>query len=205
MTNNRKRKPGGGCKPRGPVANKQENFSTRISAETRREIELVAKAKGWSISQAAEYLLKLGAQEEREQFTINETKALRFLVGQLADECSLAIEGKTYEWFADRFAFEAFEHALSLLCDKLRPINNELRAVAASGKYKAYSEVLKSPKALGETQFLGLLWEMDTFEPKNASAYLHEYGLASREAGTLERYRRALASTKKTLKLGGKP
>ena len=56
----RKRAPGGGRKPAGPISGKLSIFSTRITHETRVALEAEAGMTGQSISQVAEQLINLG-------------------------------------------------------------------------------------------------------------------------------------------------
>jgi hypothetical protein len=53
----RKRIPGGGRHPQGPVAAKRSTFATRITVETREWLEAEAERLGWSLSQVAERVL----------------------------------------------------------------------------------------------------------------------------------------------------
>jgi hypothetical protein len=59
MAKSRKRKriPGGGRKPKGPIANKRAAFATRITADTRQWLEAEARKRGWSLSQVAEWAI----------------------------------------------------------------------------------------------------------------------------------------------------
>ena len=154
----RKRAPGGGRKPARPISGKLSNFSTRITAETRRALEAAAKETGQSISQVAERLIKGGLAEMRAANRDPAMRALCFLIAQLADHIvgPKAIEGETeypvYNWRADPFFYRAFKIAVGQLLDALEP-PGPIKAyeVTASGDVDAslrrYLETFKTPEA----------------------------------------------------------
>src|SRR5262249_51311773 len=77
----RKRRPGGGRKPKGVFAGKREWFSTRITPETRAALEQEVAAKpGQSISQVAERLLVHGLDEQRWRNNHRPLRALCFAI-----------------------------------------------------------------------------------------------------------------------------
>src|SRR5205807_6186365 len=61
-----KRAPGAGRKPKGPFKAKSANFSTRITAETRAELDRLAQAKDQSLSQLVENLLREAISTSRD-------------------------------------------------------------------------------------------------------------------------------------------
>src|SRR5215467_1967926 len=85
----RRRAPGAGRKPAGPIAGKLSNFSTRITNETRLALEAQAGASGQSISQIAEQMIRLGLGTVAERERSNPTQALAFFIAELADGCSV--------------------------------------------------------------------------------------------------------------------
>ena len=122
----RKRAPGGGRKPGGPISGKLANFSTRITHETRIGLEAEAARLGQSISQVAEQLIALGLATKLERERSDPTRALAFLVGELADGCGADFGGKEFRWNTDSFAFDALTHAVRLLFERLRPSDSAL-------------------------------------------------------------------------------
>ena len=130
----RKRRSGGGRKPRGPIPNKTENFSTRISPDTRAALELEARRTGQSISQAAEVLLRIGLEERKGEQSNRPLRALFFLIEQLAEATASSGayfggtkntgENAQFEknsWRTDRYKFEAFKAAVVQLLSFLTP------------------------------------------------------------------------------------
>jgi hypothetical protein len=135
----RKRAPGAGRKPAGPISGKLSNFSTRITAETRHELEAAAKESGQSISQVAERLIKSGLAETRAGNRDPAMRALSFLIAQLADHIvgpKVVREGTEtalYDWRSSPFFYRAFKIAVGQLLDALEP----------PGPIKAYKITVK--------------------------------------------------------------
>jgi hypothetical protein len=127
MTNKNKPKrmrgPGAGRKPSGPITGKTQNFSTRITEETRGALEVEKALSGHSISQVAERLLRLGLEMHRSRENDDPTRALNYLIGTLASICSgVRRDGTRREWNNDRSVFEAFRLAIIKLLEYLKPI-----------------------------------------------------------------------------------
>jgi hypothetical protein len=133
MAKSRKRRPGGGRKPKGSIRGKGSNFSTRITAETREALEREASASGQSISQVAERLLMLGLEERRQRAANRPLRALCYVIEQIALRASegryvkypddLAAEAVRMRdmWRTDRFRFVAFKIAVGMLLDAVEP------------------------------------------------------------------------------------
>lgn len=118
----RKRKPGAGRKPAGPIAGKRSTFSTRITAETRGALEAEAAIAGQSISQLTERLLLLALELKRDRDFDDPVRALGYLIGHIAEFCrSTAEDGRDCEWYSDPSVFETFRLALGKLLEQLRP------------------------------------------------------------------------------------
>jgi hypothetical protein len=162
MTNKpRKRRPGGGRKPAGPIKGKTSNFSTRITARTRAALDAEVKASGGkSLSQVAERLLELGLAARRDRERDSATRGLLFVIGKIADECMLAApSGKRFEWKTDPFICDALRVAVSLLIEHLRPpTESDIRREFSGGAdvHELYRDVLASPEALARHVFLGV-------------------------------------------------
>jgi hypothetical protein len=157
----RKRAPGAGRKPAGPISGKLSNFSTRITHETRVGLEAEAGMSGQSISQVAEQMIALGLLTKREREQPSPTKALAFLVGQLADSCGAVFGDKTFSWNTDAFAFDAFAFAVRLLLERLpRPLDSALSRHLREGKDvdELDREMFASPESWAKHQFYQL-WD----------------------------------------------
>ena len=157
----RKRAPGGGRKPAGPISGKLSNFSTRITHETRVGLEAEAAMSGQSISQIAEQMIALGLATKREREQSSPTQAIGFLVGQLADSCSALFGDKEFSWNTDAFAFDAFAFAVRLLFERLpRPLDSALSRHLREGKDvdELDREMFASPESWAKHQFYQL-WD----------------------------------------------
>jgi len=156
----RKRAPGAGRKPAGPISGKLSNFSTRITHETRVGLEAQAAMSGQSISQVAEQMIALGLATKREREQSSPTQALAFLVGDLADGCSALFGDKTFSWNTDAFAFDALAFALRLLLERLRPSESALSRYLREGKDvdELDREMFASPESWAKHQFYQL-WD----------------------------------------------
>jgi hypothetical protein len=124
-----KRRPGGGRKPKGPIREKRETFSTRITAGTRQALEREAERAGQSISQVAERLLWSGLEARNRSRTMIPIRAISFLFERLAlAACGASIyrdsgwlENRINAWRVDPFSFRAFKLAVGMLLDYLEP------------------------------------------------------------------------------------
>src|SRR6266571_4363521 len=103
----RKRRPGGGRKPRGEFQGKTSALSTRITPVTRSTLEKAAAASGRSLSQEVELRLRRSTAPDDTR-----TKQIR-AVGALARLAAEEIERLTgASWLADRFTAEVLRHAV---------------------------------------------------------------------------------------------
>lgn len=124
-----KRRPGGGRKPKGPIREKRENFSTRITGQMRDALENEAQATGQSISQVAERLLWTGLEARRRGQKMGPIRALSFLFERIALAAanatyvrgSVRLEQRIESWMTDPFAFRAFKVAVAMLLDFFEP------------------------------------------------------------------------------------
>jgi hypothetical protein len=119
-----KRKAGPGRKPGGPIHSKTSNFSTRITPQTRQDLEAEARAAGQSVSQVAEQLLRIGVRAKREKEQPDATRSLCFLVAELSRLlCNFKdANGKpSFYWRTNPYMFEAFKLAISKFMDGIRP------------------------------------------------------------------------------------
>jgi hypothetical protein len=164
----KRRKKGVGRPPQGPIAGKVAIFSTRITAQTRGALETEAKASRQSISQAAERLIRMGLAQIHEQQTVAPTRALRFLLGQLADDCSIKPGTRRFEWYEDRFTFDAFRLAVSMFLEPLRPTQSALETQLNDGSLPSpdmWRGILGSPEELARSVVLGLWGHLQRVQP----------------------------------------
>jgi hypothetical protein len=199
----RKRKPGGGRKPKGSIRTKSEVFTTRITPNTRAAIEREAESSGQSISQVAERLLILGMETRRRRQTNRPLRALCFLIEALAlrigggqwmdigrfDDPAhqKAVTSMQDEWRTDPFRYKAFTIAVQSLFDALKP-KGEIRPPYSS-------EMLDEISAtLGENPAFTALMKNTHASPENLAAFYfanlwtqlnREHSLSERELETM--------------------
>jgi hypothetical protein len=118
----KKRAPGGGRKPSGPITGKVSTFSTRITAETRAALDAEAEVRGLSVSQVAERLLELGIGVIRDRDRTIPSQGLLCAIGMLAAKCELTLpDGRRLAWNDDAFLFDALKIAINSFLDQIRP------------------------------------------------------------------------------------
>jgi hypothetical protein len=127
MAPRRKRAPGGGRKPAGPKHGKTEAFSTRITPETRKALELEKRRTGQSVSQIAEQLIELGLETKYERQRDTPMLALGFLIDRLSIEISETRGTKQdTRWRTDPFLFRSLQEAIHELMNRLAPTGDPL-------------------------------------------------------------------------------
>jgi hypothetical protein len=166
----KRRKPGAGRPPAGPITGKKAIFSTRITEATRSALDAEARASGQSVSQVAERLIQMGLAQIQERQTSAPTRALAYLISRLADGCSIKPGNKQYLWHQDSFAFEALEQATAMLFKTLRPKTSEIQTDLSEGAIPAiWKGILSSPETLATTRFLALCEQLNSIERISAS------------------------------------
>jgi hypothetical protein len=117
MPTPRKRAPGGGRKPKGEFAGKKAAFTTRITADTRAELERGADKKGASLSQHIEFLLKTAMHRPTAEQLRHQA------LGRAVESLAANIERKTGEnWRHDPFTAQALLHAIDALLVRFAPV-----------------------------------------------------------------------------------
>jgi hypothetical protein len=116
------------------VGAKTANFSTRITPETRAAIEAEARAAHppRSVSQMAEFLIRRGLDAKRDAVRNNATRAICYLLGELAEIVApekLNTENFAFNWRSDPFLFEAFKLSFLRLMDAMRPAGDAISPV----------------------------------------------------------------------------
>ena len=178
----RKRKPGGGRKPKGSIRAKSEVFTTRITPETREALEREAKLSGQSVSQAAERLLILGMETRRQRQNYRSLRALCFLIKQLAKMAGgsqwsdinhagetrwhrKSVEKEQDEWLTNPFRYKAFTIAVQSLFEALKP-KGEIKPPFSD------ESIDQAAASFGETNsaFVALMKNVNA-SPENSAAY----------------------------------
>jgi hypothetical protein len=144
----RKRAPGAGRKPAGPISGKLANFSTRITQETRVALDAAAAESGQSISQVAERMIRLGLNTAAEREQSNPTQGLNKLIARLAEGCSVNLGDTAFPWNTDSFSFDALAFTMQLLLERLRPADSALSRYLIEHKDvdELDREMLESPE-----------------------------------------------------------
>ena len=109
---------------RKATLNKTEKFSTRISEEDRKALDLRAKLEGRSVSETAAILLRQGLNKKRNDRRSDETVALCRLISELVDIVApgtMKTDSFDFNWRTDPFLFEALRLGISNTLDALRP------------------------------------------------------------------------------------
>ena len=148
-----KRAPGGGRKPQGPFKAKSATFSTRITSDTRAELERLAKAKGHSLSQEVEFLLREVISRSRDNPP--HIQSLERAITLLAKD----IERRTGKrWNDDVFTGESLRHGIDALLLNLAPppqgevvVPPQLQQAAARSPHH-FREELSDPASFGRLQ-----------------------------------------------------
>ena len=123
------KRPGSGRKPKKAGAaptsgSKSSNFSTRITQETRDAIELAASGTHLSVSAMAQHLLLLGLKSKRDAQLNGPTRAICYLLGELAEIVApkqLKTEQHPGDWRNDPFLFETLKLSFVKMMDAVRP------------------------------------------------------------------------------------
>jgi hypothetical protein len=151
----RKRAPGAGRKPQG-FSRKAAKLTMRMEPAHRTDLERAAKKRGVSLSQAAQYYLRLGLRIDRHRDRDAHIQALGEIVALLAQW----IESKTDKhWNKDVFTSEALRRGIDVLVSHFAPrgtpatpINLEKEAAKIAKMGGDVWEAYRSPVGLGETE-----------------------------------------------------
>ena|SRR5207248_477699 len=148
-----KRAPGAGRKPQGPFKAKSANFSTRITTDTRAELDRLAKAKGHSLSQQVEHLLREAISNSRD--TPPHIRSLERAIVLLAKD----IERRTgRQWNEDPFTAETLRSGFEGMLLNFAPRPDGAVVVppqleqAAARAHPELAETFRSPVKFGRLQ-----------------------------------------------------
>jgi hypothetical protein len=146
---------GAGRKPQG-FSRKAAKLTMRMEPAHRTDLERAAKKRGVSLSQAAQYYLRLGLRIDRHRDRDPHIQALGEIVALLAQW----IESKTDKhWNKDVFTSEALRRGIDVLVSHFAPrgtpatpINLEKEAAKIAERGGDVWEAYCSPVGLGETE-----------------------------------------------------
>ena len=181
----RKRAPGGGTKPRGPFKGKSATLTTRITPETRAELERSAKEQGRSLSQEVEARLRDFANQNRPRHIRAFADAISILVTDIESRTGMSC-------LDDPFTADAVRQAISALMLRLIPVSDA--PPSPPPKIKATVAKLPSltgfmnPISLGELVYEGLIRSIE----EAALSNYETSGLSYPAPGGLSRIRHDL-------------
>lgn len=112
----RKAKPASAAPTKGI---KSANYNARIDPETFAAMELAARDSGLSVAAMAGRLIKSGLKTRREASTNDSTRALTYLLGELAG--IVAPKQIGIDWRDDPFFFDALKLSFVRIMDAIRP------------------------------------------------------------------------------------
>ena len=187
----RRRRPGGGRKPRGEFSGKSAVFSTRITPQTRKQLDRAAADNDRSLSQEIEHRL-------RESFYPDQKRPARIrALGEMVKLTAEIIEQATgAAWLADGFTAGSLRHALDFLIDHFGPVRAD-QATEVPARVEEMASVMPPPLGEGYRRPIGLA----AIETRHVIALIEggsgsrepSSGLeAVREGSDLDRYRRQL-------------
>jgi hypothetical protein len=106
-------------------------------------------------------MLKIGLATKQERSQPQPIQGLYYLLGLMADRCSIQTpEGQHFDWHSDRFVFEAFRLALSLVLDQIQPTKASLPEYLSNeqGISRVWRELLATPETWANHIFWGV-WD----------------------------------------------
>jgi hypothetical protein len=121
----RRRAAGAGRKPSGEFSRLVSQLSIRMPAETRKQLESAAAARGRSVTQELLRRLHKSFDRDRDKVRSPEVRALCFLFGAIADRVAFPpVHGPDDvipDWRTNPFLFAAFSLAVAKLLNALKP------------------------------------------------------------------------------------
>lgn len=181
MTKERKRRPGGGRKPKGEISGKSAVFSTRITPETRAALEAAARKNGRSLSQEIERRLRFGLVDSRDE--PKELQALLHAISHIAKRIAGLESGS---WRADAFRAKAFRIAVDRLLEKLSPDGPITTPANLKAFYDSipgeHSKMISTPEAFADAVMLSL-WEQIVSDERINKELFPKFSLVKRDLG----------------------
>jgi hypothetical protein len=151
----RKRAPGGGRKPKGPISGKSAWLSTRISNDTRQRLDQAAKQNDRSLSQEIELRLRRSFAEKVSDPYL---KGLAFLIRQAAEAIptSQPLQSSPYK-------FAVFKAAVDMLLTHLTP-PGPIEPPPEAAEQHEYENYWKSPALCGRAVADVVWWQLQSVE-----------------------------------------
>lgn len=161
----RKRAPGGGKKSSGEFTTLDASLTIRIRSDMREQLEAAAARNGRKISQEVQSRLKTTLiRDSNEQAPT--TRALAFLVSYLAEETTIVIDGKSFDFRQDRTVFNALRLALEMLLARLEPKETPLEDFVNEGQmHDTWKEFLRSPEDIAKQVFRDIWDYLEVAKP----------------------------------------
>jgi hypothetical protein len=194
MTNKtRKRAPGAGRKPKGPISGNAGWLQARITEDLRVQLEEAAAQNGRSLSQEAQIRLKdsfgLSAKLQK-AWGPPEVKALAHLVSRVVRSVHGGVGANPFfdagelAWHRNPFTHAAVCAAITTLLANFKPegpIEPPARVKELAERMPEQAETVMTPESVGRSCAMGLLYQLATAEPppKNADPNAH-YGESRR-------------------------
>jgi hypothetical protein len=150
----RKRAPGGGRKPKGPVPARSQ-LTVRMPDDVRAELEAAARRRNRNLTDEVIGRIRASFVRDYEQKRDPATRALLFLISQLAEQIHM---NSPIEWHQNPFMFKAFKLAVARLLDALEPSGKVQSPMAEVAR--GYLEVARGTKekpapVLAQSQWFG--------------------------------------------------
>jgi hypothetical protein len=136
-----KRKRAPGRPPQGAVR-KASWFSTRLSEDTRRQLDHAAQSKGHSVSIEAERRLRASFSKDLRKARGEFLDTLAFMQWRIAER----LPGGDLQ--TDRYRFEAFKAAITALLERLTPAG-PVTPPPFSDMPAIFAEVMRDPHVVG--------------------------------------------------------
>jgi TraY domain len=178
MTNKpRKRAPGGGRKPKGPIGGNVSWFQARISEDLRAALEQAAAQNGRSLSQEAQVRLKASfdlPQELQRKWGPPEVKTLGYLIARVTRSIQNTVATDPTDvgemaWHRNSFTHAAVRSAIAILLERFRPsgaievppqVLENAKILERAGCTPEQVEAATTPAGVGQASALGLLSQL---------------------------------------------
>jgi len=159
-----KRAPGGGRKPKGPVAARSQ-LTVRMPNDVRAELEAAARRRNRNLTDELIGRIRVSFAREHEQRRDPATRALLFLISQLAEQVHL---NSPIEWHQNPFMFRAFKLAVARLLDALEPSGKIQPPYEDVGR--AFLEVARGAKEKPAPVLVQSQWFVDQYQTPEKTA-----------------------------------
>jgi TraY domain len=178
MTNKRKRAPGGGRKPKGPIGGNASWFQARITEDLRVSLERAAAENGRSLSQEAQVRLKESFDlpaELQKAWGPPEVKELAQLVSRVVRSVQTSVGADPFEtagdlaWHRNPFTHAAVRTAIETLLAHHKPEGSF--GIPPEVKKRAqfvdpeHADAMTTPESVGLSCAFGLLSQIATASP----------------------------------------